>query len=125
MDLADVARISRVLRTASRLTGKPAPALANTFNDASILLVLEEEFAQSANATESLLCSINILRRFCPQVTVCVPDAAQPMAEQAISASQALAGHGSARVTTRPPELVGFTAVLNIGTAILPHSCSC
>jgi hypothetical protein len=93
--------LSRPMRLAAEIGGEDEERLEHLFTDARVLVRLEEALARVQDARETFLSAVNQILRFCPNVAVCVPDAARDLLEAANELAVRVHGRG---IESRSPD---------------------
>lgn len=111
--------LSRPVRVAAELLRQDETALLHLFEDAHVLIRLEQAYCDRPDAWETFLFTVNQVIRFCPNVAVCVPAGSTGI----LAAAHVIAArvHGR-RHAVRPVEFRhadNYSAVVNIGSEIL------
>jgi hypothetical protein len=112
----DHRRLSRALSAAARL-GELAPD-RHRFVDKRVLLTGEAATLASANGRESLLSSLRLLVRICPNLSVFLPAAPGPIAQECHALAEAIAFGGNVNFIQHEPECTEYDAILSVGTVV-------
>ncbi|MEK6274328.1 MAG: ThiF family adenylyltransferase [Actinomycetota bacterium] len=114
---------SRPRALAAALLGADAPALESLFTNRRVLVRLERERTESQVAQEALLLAGNEILRFCPNLTVALPDSRGDLARAARTLATAIHGSGATLevVALDAPDPESFDAVVNVGHEIRAH----
>jgi hypothetical protein len=111
--------LSRPLRTAAELRGEDEQSLRHLFNDAHLMVRLEEAFADIADARETFQLVVNEALRFCPNIALCVPRAAQDLVDAVAALAVGIHGERHRVEVVGVNEAPRFQAVVNVGIEIL------
>jgi hypothetical protein len=109
--------LSRPLRLAAELRGTDEATLEHLFDDAHVMVRLEEAFTGAPDARETFLSLVNQIVRICPNVAVCVstPD----IADEARSIAARVHGTGHPVEIADIREAPRFAAIVNVGIEVL------
>ncbi len=117
-DKVDSDLLSRPIRLAAQIRGEDEDQLEHLFTEARVLVRLEEGLIWVRDARETFLFAVNQVLRFCPNVGVCVPDAATDLVEAANEVAARVHGRGHRVQVAGMDEAATFAAVVNIGTEV-------
>lgn len=113
--------LSRPTRLAARLTGSSEEELQHLFLRKRILIRLEEEFARVPDSRETFVLAVNQCLRFCPNVSVCVPDSEPVLIGECCDLSRRIHESRSNLVTVASDRASDFDAILNVGSKVASH----
>src|SRR2546421_8005137 len=102
-------RRSRPLRFAAELTGLSEERLADYFQKARVAIRLEPAFGANRDAKETFWLALNMVLRFCPEVTVILPPEARDLETGGRDLANAIRGtRDGVRITGQDPSWHGF-----------------
>jgi ThiF family protein len=107
------------VRAAAALLTVDEGTVEHLFQNARVLVRLEECVAESVDAQETALFAVNQILRFCPQVALSVPDASAHLFVRAARLATEIHGERGRVDLARLQDAEHFQAVLNIGTEVL------
>ncbi len=114
-------QLSRPARLAAGLTNKTDDQAVQMFTDARILLRLEDQFQLLADARETLLFAGNQILRFCPNLTVQIPNSSPDLMDELQELKREIHGENVLLLNALAQDapIRDFNAILNIGTNLV------
>lgn len=112
--MLDDPRLSRPLSAAAHL-GELAPD-HHRFVDKRTLLTGEAGVLATANGRDCLLCSLRLLVRICPNLSIFLPASASPLARECQALAGSIALGGAVEFIPHEPKLIEYDAILSVGT---------
>ena len=107
---------SRPARLGALITGDSEESIAHLFTEKKILLRLEPQFLQYADARETFLFAVNQCLRFCSNISVCVAEG--ELIRACESLGERVHGRAATVETVEKVASRSFDAVVNVGAEV-------
>lgn len=119
MDIIEKGMFSRPARLAAFITGQSEEAVIHLFTEKRILVRLEAEFCEVADAREAFMFAVNQCLRFCSNISVSVEARPDELVRACDSLAVQVHGPGARVEVIKKVNGRVFDAIVNVGTEVL------